>query len=352
MIIYFVLPLIPVTFYIIFKREKYQSYGLLIGSVFVLLLFVSTFRSYNMGPDYNGYVYACLHDYNWPEKGFALIIKAVHYIFGKNYWGLALLVNIFYLVPIYFILIKYIRSNYIVLILSIFVLNPYLFIQSTFNVIRQGMACGLLIGAFYFFKNKRYILFVGAIVLSATIHDICRYFWLFLVIVLLFKWNEIKLFYVATFCLLVNLGLRDLTILSKFLSKNRFDSYLSWGDSLFNFVGFSFVIYALLIILLSEYRKLYTCQDEKKWVDLYILSLCFLMIAVKNDIVYRMYMMLAYISLPSIGIIFKNLKNNGSKFIQILTVAYPTYYFIMYVLFLYSVRNNLHYIPFEFYKPY
>lgn len=356
MLVYLLLPFIPVLFYLaLFNRKGYdkdddKSYKLLIGISLMTLILVSSFRSYNMGADYHYYVDAFLNDKSWHEQGFSIISKTVHSIFGNHYWGFALIISVSYLVPQGCFINKYCKNEYVLLVLLILVLNPYLYIQSTFNVVRQGMACGFLIIAYYLLSHKHYIWFGAVVLMSAAIHDISRYFWIFLLLVFLVRWNEHNFLFVSTICLLGNLFLNDFSFLTRFLSLDRFDSYFEWGDSLFNFFGFGFVIYILLIILITKYKELYENDDEKKWVDLYIFSLCFLLLAVKNDLIYRMYMMLAYISLPAVGIIFKNLKKNNFKYIQILTVGYVSYYVIMFILFLHSTKNNVHYIPFEFYK--
>ena len=58
----------------------------------------------------------------------------------------------------------------------------------------------------------------------------------------------------------------------------------------------------------SIYSELYKSKEEKVLVDLFILSLVFLIFAVQNDMLYRVYIVLAFISIPGITIICKNLK--------------------------------------------
>lgn len=352
MLMYCILPIVPILLYVIFynKKNSKKNYTVMLGIFFLFLLLVSTFRNYTMGADYHWYVGAFLNDGSWNEEGFTLVSKTAHIIFKSNYWGLALIVDVCYLLPMYYFTKKFCKNEYILLVMLIFVLNPYLYIQSTFNVIRQSMACGFLIIAYYMLKKKKYWIFIVFSFIAASMHDVVKYFIVILLIVSIVKWKSKIFFYLATICLVANLLLTNLSVLFNFISTDRFDSYVDWGNSLFDFAGFGIVVFALLLLLSLEYSKLYGNEEEKNWVDLYLFSLCFLLIAVKNDIVYRLYMMLTYISLPAVGIIFKNLKENGSKYIKLLVVAYSAYYIVLYILFLNSVKNNTNYVPFEFYK--
>ena len=147
----------------------------------------------------------------------------------------------------------------------------------------------------------------------------------------------------AIICLIMNL-LKVGTLVFKIIS--RYSLYETYDASLLNFRPYVFAITFIVLYFTSIYSELYKSKEEKVLVDLFILSLVFLIFAVQNDMLYRVYIVLAFISIPGITIICKNLKGKRN-YIELCFVGYYSLFYIFYVS-LWYINNDTAYMPFKF----
>lgn len=321
--------------------------GILLLCMIPLFLF-SAFRDQTIGADYANYVGAYMTGswYHGIEKGFDLFLRLTKLLFHEHYTGMAVICSLIIFVSLY----KYLTKNqdiegYMYIPLLIFVLNPYLYIQSSFNIIRQGMATAFLLWFYNFFKKRKYIRSLIFFAIAVSFH---KWTAVILPVIMLgkLKWNRNRLFAAELFCLVANLVFRyDFALwlfrhmgVGGFLIEGN-------GTSAFDMIPFAIFVFGVAAFLTWNYSHLYTNESEKTDVTLYILSLSLLLILVKNEFTYRFYIMLLFILLPAVPVIIKNISPGYRRW---LTVLYPLYYFAMYLLFLLSAMNNTSYIPFRF----
>ena len=100
-------------------------------------------------------------------------------------------------------------------------------------------------------------------------------------------------------------------------------------------------------LIISFYDKICESRMQRIFVNLYIFSLCFLMLAVENDIVYRLYIAMAYASLPAVPIIINAMRKY--KYGNLVKWGYIGYYAAFYIGYIYLLyeNNNPDYIPFK-----
>lgn len=353
MFYYLLFPLVPVFYYCLInhKTMKFKMHdknffkiNIFIVASLSTLLFFSTFRNQIIGADYTNYVHEYLVNHEWyGEIGFSFIYQISYFIFKDNYWGLSLIINSINFYCIYKFLNKFMTDNSIILIIMlIFVLNPYLYIQSSFNIIRQGLSTSIILLAItYLFDNKNKIFFL-LIFIATSIHNISI---LFVFLYFLKKLNIGKKTLIIIFfvCFIINLVFTNISFLNPLISLIKYNGYIAWGSTKFDFKIYSAFIAIYCTFIFKNYDALSKNERDKNFIDLYILSLCFLLIAVKNDVLYRVYVMMCFFTLPAIYTIIKKQRK-----CILIKMGFILYYLIIYILFLISVKNNIHYVPFLF----
>ena len=148
---------------------------------------------------------------------------------------------------------------------------------------------------------------------------------------------------IAVISLLLNF-LGAFSILFNILEKYR--GLENKEESVLNLKPYILFIFFTVIYLTQKYYKLFTNSREKFFVDIFLLSLCLLIIAVQNDALYRMYITFALISVPGIITICKNLSKQNSL-IEYAFVGYYSCFFLGYIM-LWYFSNKYQYYPFEF----
>lgn len=355
MFYYFIFPLIPIFFSIIlYSKKKYRiRFNKYIDIytkeiyLFITVLFffiISTFRNPLIGADYQTYINIFLYKHEWyGEIGFSLLYKVAYILFGNNYIGLTFLINLLIFILLFIYLINTLsKKTNITIIMLIFILNPYLFIQSSFNVVRQGLCTSILLIAYLFLMKNDKIKFIVLIIIASTFHKVGLVF-LSLYFINKIHFNKKALYITLLVCFCMNMLLSNLAVLEPIFNLFNFGHYANYENSLFNFRLYGVFIACFILYLLRNYDCLYNNAKEKKIVDLYILSLCFLLLAVKNDALFRVYIILVFLTLPAISIILDRIRNKN-----FVAMGYLSYYAIYYITFLISVVNNTHYVPFLF----
>jgi hypothetical protein len=294
------------------------------------------------------------------EKGYVLLNWLVS-IITDEYVGVAIAVNLFLFIPLYYYLIKLVDKKYWGLCVFIFACNPYMFIQSTFNAMRQGCATGLVLLAVYallFLRKKRFSIgfYLLLVLLAAQFHRIA-YVMVIVPLILEISWAK-KDWYIVLIASLV-FNIIGTGFLGEWLLTNlEFNvGYLHYESSLLNnpiYLTFIFMFALYLIYHYEDFKRLGILK--RKLLDFYMFSICFLVFAVSNDMFYRVYVIMAFCTLPSIPIVCEGLLNtrthikikNESNIVESLYVIYYISFYLGYIMLL-VINNNSHYIPFKFF---
>ena len=372
---YFLLVVIEAIIYGLFYLSKWtkgiknRHLWYLILSFFVLLFF-SSFRAPHLGIDYPNYIKAIQiiseTGTYYMEPGFVLLNKFI-LLFTSHHFGISITVNLILMIPLFFMIIKCVNHKYWPLCVMVFLLNPYMFLQSTFNIMRQCCATGLIISAVLLLRNKRLwmkLLGVALIIIAAQFHRMA-YIMLILVPAMLIGWKKKHWVFIATAAFLVNMCNIDLFSLA-FRVVGHW--YAEYEASLLNIGIYVIFIYFFILGICHYYDDLCTDRRSKTFVDLYLFSLCFLLVALPNDIAYRVYIMLAFTAIPAVPVLWRKLGNLRATELPVigtlkvwgklpiltrfpvLKVGYVTYYlglFVCYIFYLW-LTNNQYYIPYSF----
>lgn len=336
------------------KKRTNDGRKLYLACTLFVLFMISTMRADTMGADFSRYVQIFYDNTGWYRNSeflYGWLNKLAYTLFGKNYIGLSLCVNLIIFIPLYYHLKCNTTSKYIVICLAVFVLNPYLYIQSTFNIIRQGCATGVLMFATRYLKKRKWMKYLICILIAFSFHEASAVF-LLLIPVRLIKWNKKKLFLLATSCFCASIALKGSSVMLLLMKFFNFESYYNYKTSKFDFAVFYLFVYLVVCFFVYQYKQLYRSQQEKFFVDMYLISLCALMLLVQNDVAYRIYIMLLLLFLPAIEIISKNMAASKVCISEFVPTCYVLYYGFMLVLFFYSILKqdgqNAYY-PFRFF---
>ena len=339
-----------------YKRELFLVLS------FLYLFLVSSLRDGTIGTDYKSYIIAfetiSKTGTYYMEKGYVLLNRIVSFV-TSNYIGIAFSVNIILFFSLFFYVRNNVDSDYWWICVLVFVLNPYMFIQSTFNLMRQTCATGILLIGMNCIINKlnirRLVVYCSLVLIAAQFHRIA-YFMLLIPIVLWFPWRRSYWLIVLFISLLISfIGINR--ILDFLIGNLDFrNSYANYEPSLLNNPLYLALIIILVLFILYRY-PIYVefGEKERRIINLFLFSLCFLLFAVSNDMVYRIYIMLAYCSLPGFGILIKRANSNTcfevvkneAIVLKIVILFYFLFFYIGYIVLL-SYNKNVYYVPFKF----
>lgn len=321
--------------------------------------FISTFRSFMIGADYETYVglYKSgrfeMYGYGW---GYCMS-NYIAQTLGDSYAWLAFSINILIFSCLFYAIKKNVYKEYWMFAVAIWILNPYGYIQSSFNMLRQGEAMAVLLLASQFLtrydekgksvKFGNYIIFLLLLFCAAGFHKSA---WIFILLVpfSIVKWRKEFHVVLLLLCTGINILSQNSTFMMLFTKVFGFEGYLTYFESIFDFPLYTIFIMCYTGFLILRYNSLFMNGKEKWYIDLYICSLCILLLLVKNDQAYRLYVYLFYITIKSVTIILKNMPGRLS---QILRYGYIAYYSLMFwgFLIMQKLAGNANYYPFTFY---
>lgn len=324
------------------KNEKRANFYMVIS--FAFLFFISSFRASHIGTDYAEYVsiyeYIIDNGTYWMEPGYVLLNKIAAFII-PHYCGLAIFVNLVFLIPLFFFIRKHVAKKYWLLCIFIFAINPYMYVQSSFNILRQACATGLIIIATHFALEKKTVRSILFVLLAFSFHKIA------IVGLIIPFFLRIKLsrgvWYVAITGSFACATLLGNTIISLFSSLMGYEGYASYEASLLNNPLYCIFIFVVALFFAYCRDKCVETKAQRMIYDLYLLSLCILFFGVKNDMIYRVYIIFAIASLPAIPIVWKKC----GSICRLGYVGYYTVFFFGYIAML-ALSQNLCYVPFKF----
>lgn len=354
--IYIVLLLALIVMNVILKRVR-NGNRLLVPIMFFLLFIVSSLRAEHIGADHLTYigVYKRLGQYGFGKffvnEPFYAWLNVLAYFFTDNYIGLSIAVNCVIFFSLYIYFNRYVKDEFKFIVVYIFMLNPYMYIQSTFNILRQGCAMGILLFSIPYLIEKKWMKFALMVICAAQFHNI-SYVFLLLIGIRVISWNRKKIGTILLSATVVNLFMRNTNFLRGITRILGYEGYLTYRDSMFNFKFYVLVIFLIVSFFLIYYERLYTNEEEKVLIDIYLISLSLLPVFILNAQLYRVYIVLAVISLPAVPYILNafRLKTYNKEFF-FLKAGYYSYYMFMACIFFARMimTHNTAYVPFKFF---
>ncbi|MBR8734987.1 hypothetical protein IX329_002604 [Fusobacterium necrophorum] len=321
-----------------FLKKKY----IYVFITFLLIIF-SAIRSPNIGTDSAEYL-EILNNPNlgkFMEKGYYGISKISHFLnFNSTYFfGL---ISIIIIVPVMYYIFK-IPAKFRWIALWLYLFNPYLYIQSNFNILRQGLSMSFSLLLLNSLLKKKYFLSSLFLLIGLGFHEsiliaVCIFF-----INLIFKWNKIKLiFFLVTMYLLKILGVFKIviSILPKYFDL-YYLHYLNHRENMFanNIVVTLHFIWFIVLVL--QYKKMYKNKKEKKIANFFFITNALYFFFCLNSVFLRIYI---YIYLWNIYIVTLIIKNTKSK---IILYSHLIYTILLFILFYYLNSSNIHYFPYR-----
>lgn len=327
---------------------------------FFYLFIIASFRDKEIGTDYQNYltVFYGIKTYGM-ESGYILLNNLVT-LFTNEYFGIAMAVNFLFLFPVYKYITKNVDTKYWGICSLIFVMNPYMFLQSTFNGMRQACATGIvLLGMNFLLQDKRtfkerviYVIFVLA---AAQLHRVA-YFMLLVPIILEINWNKWKWEILIVISFLGNIYMHDILSCVLKLFPVFDPRYANFPAAALNSPIYILFIFLVLLYFLVYYEDFASLGNRKKGImNIYFFSLCLLIPCLANSVLYRVYIMMAICAIPGAAVIIEGIgesKHNlpikdKEKFVEGFYGIYYLSFFIAYMILL-MLRSNASYVPFKF----
>lgn len=275
-------------------------------------------------------------------------------LLGSSYVCLGFMVNIVIIGLVWNVYKREVDKNYLLFAVALWTLNPYCFLQSSTNILRQGCAMSIVLVAIQCLNQykKRYFCFFLLLVIAASFHKSAYAF----IMLLPFGWIHWKRYYhvvILIICTMINLFISGRQLIEPFARLFGYEGYIKYTSSLFDMPLFTLLVLVVSLYLLYRYPLLYENKKEKWYIDVYLVSLDVLLLLVKNDIAYRMYIYFSFIAPIAISYIIKNLKKNLKSLVEnvILKMGYLSYYSALYWLFLIMqmLNQNICYVPYQFF---
>lgn len=327
------------------------------NAVLLYLMIIAALRKSNIGADYPTYVNVFEHiraffSFYPMEKGFLLFNYLVSMI-SDNYVVFSFVTETIFFLCFRKYIIENVSQDDFFWVLFIFIANPYFYIQSSFNVIRQTFAIAIVLVAIKYLLEKKWIYYFILIIIAAQFHKM-TYIFSLLPLIQKVEWTRKKIIIITFFSMFVNVVINNDRVIATFASLFGYGAYIGFGETEFNFRLYVLFVVAVQIYFLISYSQFFDNQREKFFVDVYLISLAFLPMFVMNDIAYRIYVGLGIISLPAIPLIIRAYRRKkGKQVIEYYIVCgfYVIYYLTLITVFLYKmgVNKNTAYVPFKFF---
>lgn len=348
MIVYALMLYIPIYIYLGYRKFKQKNIIWIIPFIYMFIL--AGLRGEHIGMDYPIYIrmYRIIanNGSSYMEIGWQIFNKIIGFI-SKDYHMLGLATS-FVILSFVFLSIKKLSYSVRWIAFLIYICNPYLYLQSNFNIMRQGMAMAIVLYSFTLYINSESIKeFVIGCIVASTIHSSAIFL---LIIVFFIKFSVKKKFHYicASVTLLLSFLISDNRIISFVTKYIGYNGYNEYEGTMFNFSIYKLFIFLIIIVLCINYDLLYKDSMQKVCVDIYIFSLCLLELLLVNDIAYRIYLYFALIHVIIVPMMYSNINNKNNKLLMKCVVI--GYYVFFYCAFFYSIimSHNTSYVPYVF----
>lgn len=356
MAIYFMFAILNFFLYGILRKIKHGK-KMYLSIMILVLMFVASMRRWNIGADYPTYVnifqniQSIYKEYPM-ERGYLYANYLISF-FTDNYVCFSFVVEIFVFFCIRKYILRYVSQEGYFWVMLVFVLNPYFYVQSCFNVIRQTVAIAIILLSIKYLFKEEWTYFIIFICVAGQIHKVA---YIFALLIFFFKinWTRKKFLIILLITTFLNLFINNDHIFTRIARVFGYANYIGFGETEFNFGIFILFVVLVEVLFLLNYTYMYDDRYEKFFVDLYFLALSLLPLFVLNDIAYRVYVGMGILSLPAIPLVIRTYeRKKQEKYLEyyIVKVGYVAYYFIFMLFFIYKLflYKNSSYIPFLFF---
>lgn len=318
--------------------------------VILSLFLLSALRDSKIGTDTKTYL-SMLH---YPNNSLYLKEKGYYYInFLSNTLKLSDNIflgslSLFILAPVFYVLLKKIDIKYQWITLWIYLFNPYLYILSNFNILRQGIAMSISLLLLENYLEKKYKKTIFFLLLGMSFHISIFLIFLILILISIINWDKRKIFLLFIFMFIFKiLNLFNFFLLflgTKFLNFQYF-YYFNYKKNIFsnNLVTLVYFIFYLIILYLT-YSKSYTTKKEKKMVDIFHVTNSLFFFFSLNAVFFRIYIYFYLWNAFIFTIIVKNSKN------KLAILIYLIHALLLFLAFYIINSNNVEYFPYRFFS--
>ena len=252
-----------------FLKNKYIH----IFIAFSLILF-SAIRSPEIGTDSAEYL-EVLKNPNlgiFMEKAYYYVTRISHFLNfdSLKFFGI---ISMIIIIPVLQMILK-IPPKFRWIALWIYLLNPYLYIQSNFNILRQGIAMSISLLVINFLLKRKYFLFVLFLLIGIGFHESILIVIFIFIVNLIFSLNKRKLLFILVLMYLLKVfGIfRAIISILPMYFNSYYLHYINHRENMFAnniVVTLHFIWY---LILMLQYKKAYKNKIEKKVVDLFFVT--------------------------------------------------------------------------------
>lgn len=317
-----------------------------------ILFFISAFRAENIGTDHLIYRETFRQGRNayFAEKGFVYLNVVLSFI-SKNILILDIVVSSILCIGVYTYIVKTCPANLYSFAMIIFSFQPYLYIQTSFNIMRQCCATGIILMSIPLLTEGKIKKYTFMVLFAFLFHQAS----IAMLILILIKKVNIRPGLFRIFSILftfANIFKLDVVFFrlaySLFGRAGHGGNYGNKEASLLNNILYIAMIFIILwyFTIPSIYNNLYSDDKEQFFVKVFLFSITILPFAVSNDVLYRVYIYLAFAAIPGIVTICKKFRKKN-PLIEWTFAGYYSAFYIGYMSYLY-IKKIEAYIPFKF----
>lgn len=311
------------------------------GLAFTVLIIFAALR-YDFGNDYGGY----LRGYTEIRAGSSLYASEPMFPFlvrlCPSFYIFIAVTSVFTIIPVYFLIKKYVVDNYKGLAVLIYCINPYLFLMSL-SAIRQMLALSFFIIAVHFSLKHRLLPYLVFVALAAMCHISAIILVPFYMVANDKKVSRTQIITVIVFLLII------------IFSANLFDSLLQYGLDFFDNPNYEYYTTlgsnTIRATLLSAIYLIYIAINIPRvsgttlaFSKLAIIGYMFSILAFRFSMLTRLQMYFDIFSIIAIPMIMyqnnTSLRNDGKLFYLLNKYIFPMLIFTIYILRYYSFFTN------------
>ena len=156
-----------VAFLKLLKIDKTQRDNFFLHISFFIFVFIAGFRDFSVGTDTRNYVSLFLsHNYSYMEPGFVFFCDLIHFISDNPTFFLVCCATL-----TTYLFIRVIKKNGSSCVWGVFIYFSLGYYIWQFNIIRQYIALGFLLNAFYYAKTRKRKYYFLCLLLGVSFHS-------------------------------------------------------------------------------------------------------------------------------------------------------------------------------------
>ena len=348
---YIILVAVPILFQIYFRKRRDSKIAII--SFFILLIGILAFRSISVGTDLATYVpwFKKLHNTAWRgvtdaieniEVGFLYLTKLISVFSGNEQVYLAVIACIT-VIPIFILFYK--ESENAILSISIFLILPNFIML--FSGLRQAIAIGLGVPAYYLARKKKIFWFLCIVAFAMLFHKSA------FILLLLYPLLHVRItkkwlwFVVPCMAIMLLFNARIFNFLLQFLDETYQERYGEIESTGAYTMIILFVLFAIYAFIVPSSQKLDEATIGLR--NILLLTVCIQFFAPLNSIAMRMnyyFLIFLPILIPKIA---NRCKESDVKLIshsKAVMVVFFVVYFLIKTATGIDTLNIYPYIPF------